>query len=75
MDYRAELSKIGCPTLVMVGEDDPITPHEFSEVIVENLRGEVTTFKRFEQCGHGVVGDRPAEALDEIRRFILSKHQ
>lgn len=73
MDYRADLAKIDCPVLVMVGEDDPITPHEFSDVIVENLRKEITTFKRYDKCGHGVVADRPAEALKDLREFILSR--
>lgn len=72
MDYRDDLSKVNCPTLVMVGEDDPITPSEFSEVIVDNLRDEITTYKRYERCGHGVVDDRPEEALSEIRKIILS---
>jgi proline iminopeptidase len=72
MDYRGDLAKIDCPTLVMVGKDDPITPHEFSEVIVEHLADEKTIFKRYSDCGHGVVDDRPDEALREIRQFILS---
>jgi proline iminopeptidase len=73
MDYRADLSRINAPTLVMVGEEDPITPSEFSDVIVDNLRAEITTYKKYTRCGHGVVHDRPAEALTEIRKFILSK--
>lgn len=72
MDYRDDLAKIDCPTLVMVGKDDPITPHEFSEVIAERLADEKTIFKRYPKCGHGVVDDKPDEALREIRQFILS---
>lgn len=70
MDFRAALSKIDCPTLVMAGEDDPIMPPRFSEVIVESLPDELTTFRRYANCGHGVVGDKPAEALKELREFI-----
>jgi len=72
MDYREDLSKINCPVLVMVGEEDPITPPEFSEALVAGLPKGSTTFKRFEQCGHGVVGDKPNEALALIREFIQS---
>jgi len=72
MDFRADLAKIDCPTLVMVGEEDPITPIEFSRVMVEHLRDDLTTFKTYTECGHGVVGDKPEEALQDIRDFILA---
>jgi proline iminopeptidase len=69
-DYRNDLSKIECPALVMVGEEDPITPPEFSETIVENLHPDRTRYVKFKNCGHGVVGDRPSEALKTLRDFI-----
>jgi len=69
-DYRKDLGKIGCPVLVMVGEDDPITPPEFSDTIVENLRSEQVRYVKFQNCGHGVVGDRPSEALKSLRSFV-----
>jgi len=37
MDFRAALARIACPTLVMVGESDPINPMAFSETIVASL--------------------------------------
>lgn len=71
-DYRDDLSKIECPTLVMVGEEDPITPSEFSDTIVENLHRDRAIYVKFKNCGHGVVGDRPSEALKTLRDFIES---
>jgi pimeloyl-ACP methyl ester carboxylesterase len=70
MDFRSELAQIDCPVLVMAGEDDPIMPIAFSETIAAGLRADLVTFKRFENCGHGVVGDKPEEALEAIRTFI-----
>ncbi|NNK17152.1 MAG: alpha/beta hydrolase [Sulfitobacter sp.] len=70
MDFRAELGKITCPALVMVGDEDPITPPEFSEVIADGLGSDDLEFIRFQKCGHGVVGDKPDEALAAIRRFV-----
>lgn len=70
MDFRRDLSRITCPVLVMVGEEDPITPWAFSEAIVAGLCEGRATFRTFEDCGHGVVVDKPDEALDAIRTFI-----
>lgn len=72
MDFRADLGKIECPTLVLVGEDDPITPPEFSDEIAAGLRPGLRTHLKFSDCGHGVVADRPNEALTALRRFIQS---
>lgn len=69
-DFRENLGDIQSPALVMVGEEDPITPAEFSETIVDGLGSEKLTYLRFEQCGHGVVGDKPKEALKAIRSFV-----
>ncbi|MEP2532804.1 alpha/beta hydrolase [Shimia sp.] len=71
-DFRDRLSKINCPTLVMVGEEDPITPPEFSDALVAGLRADQTHYIRFDRCGHGVVGDKPDEALKALRQFIRS---
>lgn len=71
-DYRKDLGKIKCPVLVMVGEDDPITPSEFSDAIVERLKADNVTYLKCEKCGHGVVGDKPAEALAALRGFVES---
>ncbi len=69
-DYRKDLENIRRPVLVMVGEEDPITPAEFSEAIVAGLGSDKVTYHRFEHCGHGVTGDRPDEALDALRTFV-----
>ena len=72
MDFRADLGKIECPTLILVGENDPITPHEFSDEIAAGLRPDLRTYLKFPDCGHGVVGDKPDDALRELRGFIKS---
>jgi proline iminopeptidase len=71
-DYRRGLSKITCPTLVVVGEEDPITPPSFSDAIANELDADRMKYIKFENCGHGVVGDRPDEALEVLRDFIVS---
>ncbi len=69
-DMTADLAKIACPTLVLGGEDDPITPIESSEDIAAALRPGLVQFERFAGCGHGVFRDDP-RAFDVIREFML----
>jgi pimeloyl-ACP methyl ester carboxylesterase len=71
MDFRLALAKIRCPTLVMAGDRDPITPIAFSEEIVASLPAHLVRFERFANCGHGVHGDDPERAFAVIREFIL----
>ena len=70
MDFRDDLHRIDCPVLLMVGEEDPITPPVFSDTIAASLPKRQLTYHRFADCGHGVVGDKPDEAMQAIRDFI-----
>lgn len=70
MDFRGDLHRIACPVLLMVGEEDPITPPVFSEVISDSLLKSQLTYHRFADCGHGVISDKPDEALQAVRSFI-----
>lgn len=70
MDFRAALARVTCPTLVMAGDRDPITPIAFSETIVEHLPAALTRFERFADCGHGIVNDAPERHFAVLREFI-----
>jgi proline iminopeptidase len=70
MDFRDALHRITCPVLLMVGEEDPITPPVFSDVIAAKLSNSQLTYQRYAECGHGVIADKPEEALLTIRSFI-----
>lgn len=72
MDFRASLARIACPTLVMAGDSDPITPLAFSETIVACLPPALTRFERFAKCGHGIVRDAPDRHFATLRTFIRS---
>lgn len=72
MDFRADLARVTCPVLVMAGEEDPMTPVVFSEQIAACLTAAPVTFARFADCGHGVVGDQPVQAMETLRRFITA---
>jgi len=66
------LQGVRCPTLVLGGEEDPMTPIECQEEIVAALPAHLVRFERFPGCGHGVVHDAPERALAVMRNFIAS---
>ena len=70
-DFLPRLSQVRCPTLVLSGEIDPVTPVEQSEDIADALPSHLMRFERFAGCGHGVERDDQEAALRVIREFIL----
>ena len=66
-----DLAHITCPTLVMGGEEDPMTPIECQVDIASALPAKLARLERFAGCGHGVVPDAPERALATIRDFIM----
>ncbi|HEV2506700.1 MAG TPA: alpha/beta hydrolase [Mesorhizobium sp.] len=71
MDFRSALKTITCPTLVLAGDKDPITPLSFGTTIADCLRPEIVRFEKFVGCGHPVFVDDPIRVFELIRKFIL----
>ena len=69
-DLLPDLARVKCPTLVLAGEDDPITPIGDSEDILAALPPGLGRLERFPDAGHGVWRDRPDEAFRRIRGFL-----
>ncbi|WP_374661821.1 alpha/beta fold hydrolase [Inhella sp.] len=72
MDLRPGLGKVRCPVLVMVGDEDPVTPPEDAMEIAAALRSAPVQFERFAGVGHGAWRDDPAAAETVLRRFFLA---
>ncbi len=70
-DMLTDLAKIQCPTLVLGGEEDPITPIESSMDIAAAIPEQWVRFERVAEAGHGVFRDDPV-GYEIIRDFILS---
>ena len=70
-DLFPALSRVQCPTLVLGGEEDPMTPIECQADIASALPSHLVRFERFEGCGHGVLPDAPERAMAVIRDFIV----
>ena len=71
LDLRDDLRAVHAPTLVLAGEDDPMTPVEAAEEIVALLPEGVARFERFADCGHGSYRDQP-EATERVLRDFLA---
>jgi pimeloyl-ACP methyl ester carboxylesterase len=69
-DMTADLKRIQCPTLVLGGEDDPMTPIECQADIAAAIPQHLVRFERFANCGHGVVSDAPEKAIAVIKDFV-----
>jgi len=67
-----QLARIRCPTLVTVGDMDPITPMENSEDIAAALPANLARLELFKNAGHGVQRDDPEKFDRVVREFIAS---
>jgi pimeloyl-ACP methyl ester carboxylesterase len=72
MDLLAPLSAVRCPTLVMAGGVDPITPLSCAEAIVAALPDGLAELVVFETAGHGAYRDEPERGEAVLRKFLAS---
>jgi pimeloyl-ACP methyl ester carboxylesterase len=69
-DVRARLGEINVPTLVIVGDDDRLTPLKYSEYLATNIRGAV--LKIIRGAGHIAMLEKPVEVNNVIASFLQS---
>jgi len=69
-DIRDQLHKIRCPTLVLVGRSDWITPVEYSEFIAEQIPGAKLVV--FEKSGHSPQIEEPEKFQRVVREFLVA---
>ncbi len=72
MDAAPGLAKIVCPTLVLAGTYDPITPPVCAQEIVAALPKGVGRYELFDGAGHGVHRDMPEKAEAVMREFLAA---
>lgn len=69
-DVRQRLSSITCPTLIIVGEDDPVTPADDADEIASRIGTSRARVVRIPGAAHTVFRDQPLKAQQELRRFV-----
>jgi len=70
MDLLTGLAAVTCPTLVLAGGVDPITPVACAKAIAGALPEGVAELVVFEDAGHGAYRDEPERAEAVLRRFL-----
>jgi len=70
-DLLDDLAKIRCPTLILGGEEDPMTPIEAHADMAAAIAPRWVRFERIANAGHGAFRDDPA-VYQLIREFILA---
>jgi proline iminopeptidase len=64
------LDAVGCPVLVLAGEDDPVCPLPVVEELASRLPAETTRFVRLPGARHTIFRDRPDLAFPAVRNFV-----
>ena len=67
-DFRPALREIACPTLVLCGRQDAITPLAFHEEIAAGIRG--ARLVVLENCGHLATLEKPDEVNAALRAWL-----
>ena len=67
-DLADQLDQVQTPTLILVGEQDKMTPLRFSEELAEGISG--AQLKVIPRAGHMVVLEQPERVTEWIRSFL-----
>jgi len=68
LDITAELGRIECPTLVLVGEEDALKPPRYSRLIADRIRD--SEFLVVPEAGHAVILEKPQEINTALLGFL-----
>jgi proline iminopeptidase len=72
MDLRAGLRAVRCPTLVLMGEHDPLTTLQLGREIADAIPAGLARLHVVPDAAHEVFSDNPNEVYGNIRDFIRS---
>ncbi len=67
-DVLAETSRVTCPTLLMVGDEDVLTPSSYSQAIQQRIPGSRVVM--LEQAGHCMFLERVARFAEVSAEFL-----
>ena len=68
IDYTEDLATIACPTLILQGLEDALTPPGGSVIMSRRIPG--ARLVMLENCGHGIPTERPDEFHSEVDAFL-----
>jgi proline iminopeptidase len=65
-----DLGTVGCPVLVLAGEDDPVSPVAATRRVTSSVLHPALELHAFADVGHGVFRQAPAQAFPLLRAFL-----
>lgn len=68
VDSRPDLYRIACPTLVLCGSDDAITPPEVHREMADAITGAQLAI--IETCGHLAPLEQPDAVSKELKNWL-----
>jgi proline iminopeptidase len=69
-DFRLNLSRIACPTLVVGGTKDPRCPPALTRMFADSIRAHLLHVVMFDTCGHGPHTEEPERVMALLRDFV-----
>lgn len=69
-DQRPLLPQIGCPTLVMAGRSDLLTPPEHAQEMAERIPG--ARLELIDECGHMLTWEQPRRVNELLADWLAS---
>lgn len=70
VDLRPGLAALRCPTLLLVGEHDPVTPPTVAREIVDAAPTGLVEYVEIPDAGHLVLRDAPERFEAAVRQFV-----
>jgi pimeloyl-ACP methyl ester carboxylesterase len=70
-DFRPDLPKIGCSTLILCGRQDALTPPAFHDEMAALIPGSRQV--AIDECGHLSTLERPAEVNAGLRAWLIGQ--
>lgn len=71
MDLRPGLTAVQCPTLVLVGEHDPLVPVELAQEIIHAIPDALGRLEVISGAAHNVLIDNPEQTYALVREFLV----
>ncbi|MGC4865240.1 alpha/beta fold hydrolase [Micromonospora sp. DT53] len=75
LDLRGELHRVDCPTLVLAGRRDPLTPPSHAHAIATAMRPSIAAVHVIPEAGHHVFAEAPRTSLRLVRDFLEDRAQ
>lgn len=67
----ADIASLSCPTLLVTGDEDQVTPPQSVRMIGERIPG--CRVEVFSRCGHWTTIEKPEASADALRRFYAQR--